>query len=399
MNTSISSQREIRLSILKIGAVTWFVFSLHSMITELQRDQVSPSNSHLWIGLSILFLILFYISNYFFEQISRKLIILLLIFQSFIALWGNYLLEGSSVNPCLLIIIAAQVALIIPFRYTWIWLGIQNSILIAILYTKWPESSGLAFGKGEAFVFGIGHFCFQCLSLITVYTAIREVKSRLKLAQVNQELIKSRSLLKEATQRAERLHISRELHDVAGHNLMALDMHLDMGVYFLKSKKYTESLNYFYMSKNIGKRLLKDVRQTVQGLRTSLCHDLLYEIYHLAEQTKLDVHLDVTQDLQIDCPIRSHIILRSLQEILVNATLHAQASQIWIILNKKEGHIFLQARDNGQGMKEVREGMGLKGMRERIEELKGELKIYTSLGEGTKINIQIPMSHPNSGRI
>lgn len=382
----LTPKEQIKNRFFNLGIFAWIINLLHSIITE--SSQINQEFL-LWGTANIIFLILYYSEHLFSRKIPYKGLIFILALESSLILFASFLMQSSITQIGLLLLVVTQMAYLLPWRFAFVWI-LSHGVLITLI--RLLQEGIRQEGIMDALALSTGHFCFQLMAFRHTRNALSETEARLELARVNEELVKSRELLQKATQKAERLHISRELHDVAGHSLMALDMHLDIGLHHLSDEKYHKSKEHFQYAKELGKRLSQDVRKTVKGLRTSLQNDLPYEIHHLTEQTKLNVHLKMDQDFQVSCPTRSHIILRSLQEILVNTTLHAQASQIWISLAYQGKNIVLQAKDDGQGMQDIQEGSGLTGMRERVEEVGGNISIYTAPNQGMNIKIQLPMS-------
>ena len=93
-------------------------------------------------------------------------------------------------------------------------------------------------------------------------------------------------------------------------------------------------------------------------------------------------------------PLLDLTFYRCSQEGLFNAVRHAQASRIWLTLRDARtdagGFLALTIRDNGKGIPRVhRQGIGLEGMRERVEALRGSFEIQSS-PRGTTLNIVLP---------
>jgi signal transduction histidine kinase len=83
-----------------------------------------------------------------------------------------------------------------------------------------------------------------------------------------------------------------------------------------------------------------------------------------------------------------------MQECLNNIQIHSGASQVGISMMADQDSLYLEIGDDGKGfdMKKVSgtSGTGLYNMRERVHILKGEIKIISSPGKGTKIRVRIP---------
>jgi signal transduction histidine kinase len=90
-------------------------------------------------------------------------------------------------------------------------------------------------------------------------------------------------------------------------------------------------------------------------------------------------------------------LLRITQEAVTNVLKHAGASRIWIKLHSEARRIYLRIVDNGRGFEQqdVFSGLqghfGLIGMRERAERLGGELHLKSRPGEGTQVEVMVPL--------
>ena len=80
-----------------------------------------------------------------------------------------------------------------------------------------------------------------------------------------------------------------------------------------------------------------------------------------------------------------------MQEIVTNAIKHAGADNLWIEFVKMDGKLQVRARDDGRGAVSVKEGQGLRGMRERLERLGGRLEIEAMPQRGFSLNAFIAL--------
>lgn len=89
------------------------------------------------------------------------------------------------------------------------------------------------------------------------------------------------------------------------------------------------------------------------------------------------------------------VIFRIVQESLTNISRYAKARQVDITMEQHDNQLFLQVRDNGQGfgLADVasKKTYGLLGMRERALALGGKLEINSAPGQGTTIEVTIPL--------
>jgi signal transduction histidine kinase len=191
------------------------------------------------------------------------------------------------------------------------------------------------------------------------------------LAAINAELLGTRSLLDASVRDSERLRISRELHDVAGHKLTALKLNLKA---LQRHPDFSDSQE-LRIAADLSDELLQDIRAVVQQLRLHDAPPLRDALQALAvpfPQTRLALTLDdASAQLSI---AEAEAILRCVQEALTNAIKHADARHLQVALRQHDGQWCLDIRDDGKQTPDIREGNGLSGMRERIESLGGTLR-------------------------
>jgi signal transduction histidine kinase len=184
---------------------------------------------------------------------------------------------------------------------------------------------------------------------------------------------------------AERLRIAQELHDALGHHLTALTLNLEAAL----QRTEGEAKRDVQKAQTMARRLLADVRSIVA--EESDPFDLAATLETIvAGVPQPRVHLDVDGALHIDDPERAHIVLRCVQEIVTNAVRHSGAGNLWIAIERDGGGFRIRARDDGRGSEARAEGFGLRGMRERIERIGGELRIDTQPGSGFAVVAVLP---------
>lgn len=88
-------------------------------------------------------------------------------------------------------------------------------------------------------------------------------------------------------------------------------------------------------------------------------------------------------------------VYRIIQELLANAIKHASATKVIVQCSELDGWLFVTVEDNGKGMGQIEEKqekrLGLVNIQNRISLLKGNIETLSQLGEGTTVNIQIPL--------
>jgi len=217
--------------------------------------------------------------------------------------------------------------------------------------------------------------------------ALRERATRTALAIANAELRASRELLAENSRAAERLRISRDLHDALGHHLVALSIQLDVA-----SRRAPELARQdIHEAHSITRLLLGDVRDMVGTLRREAHTDAAALIRPLCRDIgDLSIHLEAPEGVLLVDVAQAEALVRCVQEVITNTLKHATASNLWIELSPVPGGITVRARDDGRGAPLLQPGTGLTGMRERFAQLGGELAVTTKAGAGFAVHAFMP---------
>jgi signal transduction histidine kinase len=230
---------------------------------------------------------------------------------------------------------------------------------------------------------------FQLFALTTVFHIARERLAWESLAAANRELVATRALLAEQSRVEERLRISRDLHDALGHHLTALSLRLDVASRLADGV----AADHVRQAHALTRLLLSDVRDVVGQLRESGRVDLATAIRTIAAEPPegLTVHVDAPAALAITDEARAHALLRSVQEIVTNASKHAGTRNLWIRLEAQPGGVALHARDDGRGAAAIHEGHGLTGMRERFQEHAGHVEFQAGENRGFEVRGFMPL--------
>lgn len=214
-----------------------------------------------------------------------------------------------------------------------------------------------------------------------------EVRAR----QLSQQLV--------ATQEEERRRLSRELHDHLGQMLSALRLELGR-IDRLRVQTNQPAAQAIVESRQLVDEMVTTVRDLAMGLRPSMLDDLglvpalEWQVRDFTRRFEIRVDLNVSADLEGLPEQYRTCIYRVIQEALTNCARHSGASQIVIALVDREARLEILIKDDGVGMDAgVRaEGLGIRGMEERVLELDGRFDVQSTVGKGTTIRINLPMT-------
>ena len=227
---------------------------------------------------------------------------------------------------------------------------------------------------------------FQLFSVAMFRAVASERRTREEFAGVNAELLATRRLLQDSARSQERLRISRELHDVAGHRLTALKLNL-RGLRAVDEPD-PERADLCY---SLADELLQDIRSVVHQLRDGDEVDVPGALALLRDQhPDLEVELDVDPDLRVEEIEVAEAIVRSTQEAITNALKHGRARRVEISLTRGEQGLALVVRDDGRGGALAGTGHGLEGMAERARLLGGVLQVDPSTHRGWTLRLTLP---------
>jgi signal transduction histidine kinase len=225
-----------------------------------------------------------------------------------------------------------------------------------------------------------------------VHLLRREAETAEALARTNAELRATQALLAENAAAAERLRISRELHDAWGHDLTALSLQLEYASHVSPQDARVSVLE----ARELARSLLSKVRDVVGALRRYDGHDIKPVLEALAEGApQLKVHLDIPRAIALQPAETAQTLMRSAQEIITNTLRHAGARNLWLSLAAEEGGVRLVSRDDGRGAGRLRLGNGLSGLRERFEQQGGQIDFGSALGRGFWVSGWIPTQSPS----
>ena len=201
-------------------------------------------------------------------------------------------------------------------------------------------------------------------------------------------------------QEEERRHLAQELHDELGQCMTAIQADAE-NIHELSkdgSPRIASSANAIV---NVSTRMYAVVHSMMQRLRPSVLDNfgLVAAIEEELDSWKarypdVDCRLEKHGDLQNLGEQINISLYRIVQESLTNIAKHAAASRVVLVLSREDDMIRLNIQDNGRGMDVDKpgRGLGLIGMRERMEALHGSLSIASATGQGTAINVTVPLA-------
>lgn len=247
----------------------------------------------------------------------------------------------------------------------------------------------------RAFAFGtVGH-------IVTRLTDTQRAQ-RKQLIAANVQLALHAQTVEQLAASRERNRLARELHDTLAHTLSALAVNLEAMKTVVEPNaggdEWTgETLRMLDHSLAITRTGLAETRRALKDLRAQPLEDLGLRLAlrnqarSVATRANLVLDLDVAPDVDELPPAIEQNLYRIAQEALENVIRHANARHVALHLRHTGGGLTLTVEDDGTGFEpqgaQAETGYGLRGMRERADEIGATLTFDSRPGAGTVVKV------------
>jgi signal transduction histidine kinase len=216
----------------------------------------------------------------------------------------------------------------------------------------------------------------------------RSEEAERQMRELSQQLVNA--------QEEERRNLSRELHDHVAQVLTGLRMGLGR-VERLSGDGLVRA--GVAECKALVDDMFRTVRDLSLGLRPSMLDDFGLQAalewhvrdftrrYAINAELKMDGDFDALPDKHRTC------VYRIIQEAMTNCVRHARAQSIRVDVSAGDGLLHVRVTDDGIGLNPARRrnGLGLRGIEERVKELQGSMTITQPPGSGTVLAVQLPL--------
>jgi len=196
----------------------------------------------------------------------------------------------------------------------------------------------------------------------------------------------------------ERNRMARDIHDTLAQGFTGVIMQLEAAEKAIEHHRPKQADEHLRRASGLARESLSEARRSVHALRP---HALMEEnfwdalkdmIKSMTVGTALHSSFKVQGEVEQVPPVWQENLLHIGQEALANTVKYAHAHKFGTRLRCDPKELRLEFSDDGHGFnsQDRRDGRGLAGMRERVEQMGGELKITSSRGKGTKITVVLP---------
>ncbi|MBA2874724.1 GAF domain-containing sensor histidine kinase [Thermaerobacillus caldiproteolyticus] len=226
------------------------------------------------------------------------------------------------------------------------------------------------------------HFTSEELALLeAVAYQIGTAIKRIKLVENEQKL----ALL------AERNRLARDLHDSVNQLLFSLLLTARGAKEMTEDENMKDTFTYI---QQLAQEALHEMRALIWQLRPQgLENGLASALKHYGNMLGLKIDIDIQGVIDLPNEVEE-CLWRVGQEALNNCKKHAGISTVYIVISVQSNKVKMSVHDQGCGFHYIGENtlsLGLSSMRERVTSLNGEIHIKSTIGEGTTIQVMIPL--------
>ena len=380
------------LSFIIVSFVIWVAVSLRWILEFIEQ-----SHPYLWLLSAIL---AFYGVLLGFQPIITKGSSLrahiYLGVQSALIIGAMLLYYELDFFALLFLPLGGQAMFLFPRKTALAWIAIFGIAIIVgqTIQFGWP--GGLSF----TFLYLAGLFfvaSFSTLMMRADEARIRSDRLLDELQGAHRQLQEYAGQAEELATAKERNRLARELHDSVAQTLYGLTLQAEAASRLLNAGQTEEVSGYLREIRESAQQTLQETRLLIFELRPPILEEeglasaLRARLESVESRSGLKTQINLQELGKLPGRIESGLYGIS-NEVLNNILKHAHASEIKVSLRKKGGKILLEISDNGIGFEldsaERYGGLGLKGMRERAEQIGGNLGVKS--GEtGTQVSVEV----------
>jgi PAS domain S-box-containing protein len=209
-----------------------------------------------------------------------------------------------------------------------------------------------------------------------------------------------------ALREGEKSRIARELHDELAQSLTALKMDTiwlrDNAVQQPEKAipKLAEMVGMLDTTVAATRRIAADLRPLLLD-DLGLAPAIEWLAHSFTQRTGIPCEVSVDEELELQEPYAT-AVFRIVQESLANVGKHARATEAAVVIARTGQSVTLEVRDNGQGFSTAAprkpHSLGLMGLRERAQLLKGTVAIDSRPGKGTRLQVHIPLQEAKESK-
>ncbi|WP_269518602.1 sensor histidine kinase [Alteromonas sp. BMJM2] len=277
-------------------------------------------------------------------------------------------LSPITFNAILLVIWSAVLPYFMPFKRALLLSPLWSALPWLVFGWVWQSNSSL-------WINALLFWTFNLFALVMMESRKNAERQTQRAEEANRELRALQDLMQQASRKEERTRIARDIHDLVGHHLTGLSLHLQVA----SRTASPDQRPAIDQCLGIARLLLADVREAVSDMREFGQLNLLQALEALTEplKNKIQVNIDCQTNINHLTLLQATNLLRCIQESLTNTMRHSRANEFAISIYSNANQLHIDIKDNGGSssaslsVNNVVQGNGLKGIEERMSELNG----------------------------
>lgn len=217
-----------------------------------------------------------------------------------------------------------------------------------------------------------------------------------KQKKLENELLDANARISELLVAEERHRIARDLHDTLGQKLSLIGMKSDLSGKLVKVDANRAILEIKDIQQT-ARTALKELREIVSNMRSIKLPDEIIHVRQMLEAARIEFELRGEPVLEATPLLTENVLSMCLKEAVTNVVKHSRAAKCTVTIVQSANEVAVEVSDDGVGLETAsawRKGNGLRGMRERLEFVNGQLRVASGEGEnrteGTAIRLQVP---------
>lgn len=217
----------------------------------------------------------------------------------------------------------------------------------------------------------------------------RERQLRYELERAQSEIQQAAKKIEHLTELKERNRIAREIHDSVGHSLAGIMMQLQAS---MKLRDRDDLKSYELLKSSVAglSDAIVTLRKTVHNIKPKEALGLEYIEKTIDNFTFCPAVFSKKGDMSLLKPHHIEIFSYNIKEALTNISKHSGATKANISIEANVNYARLYIKDNGTGCHNIKEGLGISGMKERLNNAGGTISV--SGEKGFMIVCIIPMN-------
>jgi signal transduction histidine kinase len=287
-----------------------------------------------------------------------------------------------------------QVMLFAVYPMIFMSLPLRFSIPLVALASVISAAGLVATGRFQSLLIpGVGMLVSTIMGSFTDLTARESARRAELIEELEASQAEVARLSHEAGTAAERSRLAREIHDTLAQGFTSIVTLVQAAESELDGDG-DKARRYLALAASTARENLAEARSMVAALtpaalNTSLDSALRRQVERFTEETGIAAgYRIVGAAAGLPRPVEV-VLLRAAQEALSNVRKHSGASSVAVVLRYGAESVGLSVSDDGRGCTGT-PGFGLRGMRERAEQVSGTLTVHGVPGSGTRVELEVP---------